>query len=285
MQVRCSYCHALISVPMVPQAVGYPSSGYPNGYGSRSISNNAILIAASACLFGLIVVIGVMAILFNVLSKDTPATSAVAVVQEEGESDTVRADFEEGYSMMLPRGFVRQSREETEEGYIVYRFRSDEGFKFTLAILPDEATSMINLPKSLSKALLPGVKELDEGVDGEIQPAYVKANKMPAVVFQYYERETYRGVTFTYFMVAIDRKKKIVMKIAGKYGGFDTLEEDITVPEHWNESLKTFGRDLDAKQRVMATEVSKPSDVLDRASTLGPNPSPPKDNRQSKIGN
>jgi hypothetical protein len=56
----------------------------------------------------------------------------------------------------------------------------------------------------------------------------------------HYEKETYRVVTFTYFMVAMDPERKLVLKIAGKYGGYHEQDENITLPDHWYESLLTL---------------------------------------------
>jgi hypothetical protein len=152
-----------------------------------------------------------------------------------------RTVFQEGYSMILPPGFKQESREETERGYIVYRFRSEDGYRFTLAIIPNESIDRFtNLPQNLSKALVKGVRELSEGMDVEVQSVRVTAGVMPATVFRYYEKETYRGVTFTYLMVAMDSGRKIVLKIAGKYGGYSEHDEDIILPDHWYDSLLTL---------------------------------------------
>lgn len=143
--------------------------------------------------------------------------------------------------MELPPGFKQLSREETQRGYIVYRFRSEDGCKFTLAIIPNESTEQFtNPPKDLSEALIKSVPELSEGLDAELQPTRVTADLMPASMYRYYEKETYRGVTFTYFMVAIDRGTKLYAKFAGKYGGYRESDQDIIMPDHWYDSLLTL---------------------------------------------
>lgn len=156
-------------------------------------------------------------------------------------SRTERADFQEGYSMELPTGFKQESREETERGYIVYRFRSDEGYRFTLAIIPDESIDRFTAPpQDYSKALVKSVRELSQGIDVEVQPRRVNVDGMKANVFYYWEKETYRGVTFTYLMVAMDRGRKLLLKFAGKYGGYHDQDEDIVLPDHWYDSLLTL---------------------------------------------
>ncbi len=143
--------------------------------------------------------------------------------------------------MMLPTGFKQESREETERGYIVYRFRSEEGYRFTLAIILDDSIDRFTMPpRDYSKALVKSVPELSQDIDAEIQPRRETVDGMPATVFHYYEKETYRGVTFTYLMVAMDRGKKLVLKIAGKYGGYHWQDDDIVLPDHWYDSLLTL---------------------------------------------
>lgn len=228
-----------LPLPAVSAVSQPPFSMQPNKYSNNSISNDAIILTAVSCLFGLILVVG-SAILWMSLTK-IPPKPTVELVQEEGGSTKERTEFQEGYSIVLPAGFKQESREETERGDIVYRFRSDEGYRFTLAIIPDESIDRFtNPPQSLSEALVKSVPELSEGFDVEIQPMRITADRMRATVFFYYEKETYRGVTFTYVMVAMDRGRKLVLKIAGKYGGYHEQDENINLPDHWHDSLLTL---------------------------------------------
>lgn len=248
-QIRCGGCKTLIDVP-VSQPIDVPSVSRPvapplpvrsHKSSSKSISDKSIIITAASCLFGLILVIGA-AILWISLTKD-PVQASVEVVPEEVVSKTKLAEFEEGYTMMLPNGFKQASREETERGYVVYRFRSEEGYRFTLAIIPNESIDRFTTPpKDFSSAHIKSVRELSEGLDVEVQPMRVTADDMPASVFRYYEKETYRGVNFVYFMVAMDHGRKLVMKMAGKYGGYSEEDENITMPSHWYDALLTLRR-------------------------------------------
>lgn len=63
---------------------------------------------------------------------------------------------------------------------------------------------------------------------------------MSASLFRYYEKETYRGVTFTYYMVVMDRGRKLVLKFAGKYGGYKEKDDVIAWPDHWYDALMTL---------------------------------------------
>ncbi len=238
-QIRCGGCQSLIDVPAAhPQGVqSFPV--HPDSYRNTSISDKAIIITAVSCVSGLIVVIG-MAL---AVSSLTTASSEVAVepIAEPTHLNSHQTEFQEGYSMTLPAGFKQQSRDETERGYIVYRYRSVEGYRFTLAILPNEAiTRRTNPPREVSNTLVKSIPELSAGIDADIQPVRVSLEGMPATVFRYYEKETFRGVTFTYIMVAMDRERKIVMRFSGKYGGYNEQDDNITMPDEWYDSLLSF---------------------------------------------
>ena len=141
--------------------------------------------------------------------------------------------------MILPAGFKQESREETQRGYIVYRFRSEKGYKLTLAMIPTKDRFP---PKDYSEALVKSVPELSQGIDAELQPTRFTVDGLQANVFFYYEKETYRGVTFTYLMVAMDSGRKLVLKFSGKYGGYHEQDESITPPDHWRDSLLSIRR-------------------------------------------
>lgn len=220
-----------------------------------SIGNDTIIITAASCLIALILVF-LSAIVWMSVSKDTPERSVVAV-QEEVEPEQERAMFREGYSIILPEGFEPQSREETEQGYVVYRFVGEESSSLTFAIVPDESIDRFTTPpQDVSEALVMSVPELSEGIDAKIQPKRVTVNGIRATEFFYHEEETYRGVTFTYLMVAMDRGRKLVLKIAGKYGSYESHEEIIEMPDHWHDSLMS----LRHEQHVETLDETEKSD-------------------------
>lgn len=211
----------------------------PNQYNTTSIKNSTIVITGVSCLLGLILVVAT-AILFSRVTT-APPSSLVEPVQVERRPKSELTDFPEGYSMMLPAGFSQESREETERGYIVYRFRSTEGYRLTLAIIPDESIHPFSSPpRDYSDALVGDVPELSKGIDGELIAERLTADGMAATLFRFYEKETYRPATFTFHMVAMDRGRKLVLRISGNYGGYYDLSEGVVWPDNWYASLVTL---------------------------------------------
>ena len=148
----------------------------------------------------------------------------------------------------MPAGFKQEPREETGAN-IIYRAKTKEGYQFTFVIIRNESYDRFSkLPDTYDKALVKSVPELSTGVESDVQPKRVSAGVMNANVFRYYERETYRGVLFTYHMVAMDKGRKLVLRFSGKYGGFHDQEENISMPEHWLESLMTLGHEYDVPE-------------------------------------
>jgi len=233
------------SSPAPASRYSIPASGEP------TISNNAIIITAVSCLCVLILVIGT-AVLWSALSEEAnsrPIAESV-VAESTGPMKVERTVFQEGYSMVLPTGFKQESREETEQGYIVYRFRDEDGCKITFAIIPDASIyRFTNLPNKPSEAIVEGIPELSEGLDVDVQPTRWSAGGMGAALFRYYEKETYRGVNFTYLMVVMDSGRKLVLKIGGKYGRYSEHDENIMMPRHWYDALLTFREERKVQNR------------------------------------
>ena len=205
---------------------------------NEQFSNNAILITALSCLGGLILIIGATLILSRLLSHQEFSMA------EAGQDQVVvmpPIEFSEGYSMILPSGFQQESKREYENGTIVYRFGGEERCKLTFAIVKDkEQNAFAPPPLNYTDALIKGLPELSQGIDGEIMAERVGIDGMSATLFRFYEKETYRGVVFTYYMVAMDSGTKLVVKITGKYGGYDEHATDISMPEHWYDSMLTL---------------------------------------------
>ncbi|MDG2223977.1 MAG: hypothetical protein P8L85_21535 [Rubripirellula sp.] len=226
-------------LPSSPRISERSFPNYLNRNNTPSISNDLIIYTAIICLFILILLI-VASMVFRRVMAD-PVEATVAEVPSETAIAATRFEFDEGYSIMLPLEFKELSRQETERGYAVYRFQDGEGCRFTAAIIPNEAYSrMTSPPRDYAKALIKSVPELSEGVDGDVQPTRVTVGSLPATIFRFYEKETYRGVNFTYHMVVMDRGKKLVLRFAGKYGGYSERSESITMPDHWYDSLLTL---------------------------------------------
>ena len=235
-RVLCGRCNSLVEIPVVSNA-GHP---FPvHAAPKDQISNHTIIVTAVSCVAGLFVLIAI-SMLISALTRRSPEPVAEAVEEVTGPAMT-RTVFAEGYSIMLPSGFKQESRDTTERGYTIYRFRTDEGYRFVLAVIPNDSIERwMSPPNEYSKALIKSVPEFSEGVEGDVQPRRINANGMTANIFQYYEKETYRGINFVYYMVAMDRGKKVVLKFYGKYGGYSEEAEFFDPPDHWYDALLTL---------------------------------------------
>lgn len=266
-EVRCPGCQRLMRIPN-PPAEGNPASisegsypttplplprsgttaassvaqapidhPYPVQPKQQSTNDNIpIIITAVSCLFGLVLLIGTV-IVFDNFSDDPPSANVEPLQEESDSMTTERVDFQEGYSMLLPAGCKQESRQETERGNIVYRFRSEEGYGLTVAIIPDESIDRFSTPpKEIRQAFVKGVPELDLDINVEVQPKHLSLNGMRAVLFRFCEQEVYTGVRFTYLMVVLDTRRKLVLNFAGKHGD----DQQITWPHHWYDSLVTL---------------------------------------------
>lgn len=274
--IRCRHCHRLLTIPSpqssqpqvvpapsavpstppvfpTPAAVSPPSEhayqAQPHRYSNPvpsgpSISDNAIIITAASCL-GVLVLLGGAAALWMYLTEEPPTASVESVeAEKDRQLTTQRTVFQEGYSMILPSGFKQESREETDRGYTVYRFSGEDRCHLTFAIVPDKKIyRYTKVPDKPAEARVPGVPELNEGMDVDAGPTRTSLGGMGAGVFRYYEKETWRGVNFTYLMVVMDNGRKLIIKIAGKHGRYSEKDENIIMPSHWYQSLLTFRRE------------------------------------------
>ena len=270
-EVRCPSCQQLMRIPRpsprdptfvsggaFPTSLPVPASGtkpptsvtqapidhpYPVQHRQSNRDKNeytAIYITAVLCFFGLVLVIGA-GMLVEDVSEPPPTTQVEVVPEKESNPNTTRVEFQEGYSMQIPVGCKQESRQEMEQGPVVYRFRRGHEFAVTVAIIQDETIDRFSRPpKQLRKAYVKGVPELVLDVAADVQPKQITINGMRAVMFRFYERETYRGVKFTYFMVALDQGNKLVLNFHGRYGDQEADDENIQWPHLWYESLLTL---------------------------------------------
>ena len=258
--IRCSRCNTLVDDLSALPSSGprLPSYATPND--DKWTNNNAILIVAVSCLSGLVLVLSLLGLLILVLRdrSDPDLESAPEAIQPSVQ----RTIFEEGYSIILPPGFQKESREESEQGDVIYRFVSNEGYGFTLAIVFDESFNGYDSPPyDLSEALIERIGEFSEGVGAPVHAERINIDGLPASVFQYHEMETYRGITFTRFMVAMDKKKRCFMKFAGKYGDYRKPEDITSFPDEWYDSLLTFRRIRKSQNTQKETRGKQDSDV------------------------
>lgn len=207
-----------------------------------SISNNAIVISAILCLGGLTGVITTTLIISEVF-YEPPENTESASLTKNIAAEVVATEFKEGYSMILPLGFIGKTRRETEGGDVVYSFNGEDGCELTLALINDETLGRFSSPpKTYADSLIPRIPELSTGIDGEVPAERLSVNGMPSVLFRFYEKETFRGVIFTHYMVSMDRGRKIALKIAGKYGNFSDEDSNLNMPAQWYDAMLTLKR-------------------------------------------
>ena len=129
-------------------------------------NNTPIIITAVSCLFGLALII-VSAIVIDNLGEDPEtATEANATAEPVNEPDsllaTKRVGLQEGYSLLLPVGCAPVSREVTDKGYVVYRFRDEQGLRLTVAMIPQPRNQRAaTLPKQISRGFGEGCERTD----------------------------------------------------------------------------------------------------------------------------
>ncbi|MDA7905156.1 hypothetical protein N9A80_02305 [Rhodopirellula sp.] len=208
----------------------------------ESFSNSTIAISAFLCFGGLILVVATTLFISEISHKPNDANLLVEPTEKKAKTPVV-TQFEEGYSMILPSGFAHQTKRMTEDGDIVYGFTSEDGCILTFAIINDDSIERFSSPpKTYSASLVERVPELSEGTEGEVPPERISVGGMPSVLFRFYEKETYRGVIFTYHMVTMDRGTKLVIKTSGKYGSYSDEETNIRMPDHWYDSMLSLQR-------------------------------------------
>ena len=192
-RILCGRCNALVDIP----AVSGGNHPFPvQSARQDEISNQAIIITAVSCLAGLLVLIGI-SFLVSALTKKQPEPVAEVVEDTIGPKMT-RTAFPEGYTIMLPSGFSQESRRITERGYTVYKFRTTEGYRFVLAIIPNESIERwMSPPNEYSKALIKSVPELSEGIEGDVQPRRVNVNGMTANVFHIMRKRRFAESTLS----------------------------------------------------------------------------------------
>ncbi len=207
-----------------------------------SISNNTLVIAAVVCLGVLVLVIGTT-LLFSRIFSEEPKAAAAEEKLKQATNLPVVTEFKEGYSMILPSGFGNQTRRENAVGDIIYTFTGEDGCKCSFALINDDTLDRYSSPpKTYQTALIPHIPEFSNAVDGEVPSERVNVNGMPTVLFRFYEKETFRGVVFTYYMITMDRGKKIAVKVAGKHGNYSDGDSNISMPDHWYEAMLTLQR-------------------------------------------
>ena len=216
----------------------------PNDRDTNStISNNTIVIAGILCLGGLLFVIATTLVISNVFYEPPSVVNEATEAKIDTPQTRLPSEFDEGYSLTLPAGFGKRMRRETPMGDTVYTFTGDNGCKLTFALINDDSLDRFSgPPRTYPESLIAHIPELSRGIEGEVPPERLIVGGMPTVLFRFYEKETFRGVVFTYYMVSMDRGKKLVLKVAGKYGNYSDADSLINMPDHWYEAMQTLKR-------------------------------------------
>ncbi|MAI74079.1 MAG: hypothetical protein CMM01_24710 [Rhodopirellula sp.] len=210
--------------------------------GNDSISNNTIVISAILCLGVLILVVGTTLVISAFFFESTDINSTEKPNQPTAK-EAIPTDFNEGYSLIIPPDFGDKRRRETELGDVVYTYTGNDGCKLTFALINDDTLDRFSSPPTnYADALIQRIPELSTAIDGDVAPERVSVNGMPSVMFRFYEKETYRGVIFTYYMVSMDRGKKLALKIAGKHGKYSDGDANINMPNQWYDAMLTLKR-------------------------------------------
>ena len=208
-----------------------------------AISNAVIMIVAIASFGGLSSVLA-MFLGFDAFSKKVETEiqlQSEEVVEEEPLTPTEQTIQLSGYEFQLPIGYQLLSNEKTETGDVVVRYQGEENCHFIFAILEDPNWDRFTSPPAAYEdAVIPSIKGLDYELDAELLAQRVGVGGMPASLFQFYERETFRGIEFTYLLVAMHRGQKVVLKFGGKYKRYKEDVEFVEMPEHWRRYLMTL---------------------------------------------
>ncbi len=210
------------------------------------ITNNAIAIAAILC-FGFLLILITVTLIFSRYFSD-PSNPELSEGQDKIQNlaEPVQTSFDEGYSMVLPDGFGQKTRRVADEDEVIYNFIGPDACKLTFVIIKDENEGSLylpKLPKTYQEAVIERIPELKHTVEGDIQPNSFSVDGMPGVLFKFFEKETFRGVDFTYYMIAYDRDTKLAMKISGKHGKISERASSIDMPDHWEDAMMTLKHD------------------------------------------
>lgn len=211
---------------------------------SKPLVTNFTIIVVALSSFGALSGLLLTVLGFNAFSRH---------VEEESQSQSVQMDRtevapsteqtirREGYAFELPADYQLVSDEKTDEGHRVLRYSGEDNCHFIFAILEDPSWDRFSSPPAdYAAAVIPEIKGLDETLDAELIAQRLGVGGMAASLFQFYERETFRGIEFTYLLITMNRGQKIAMKFGGKYKRYKEDIEFVEMPEHWRRYLLTL---------------------------------------------
>ena len=190
-------------------------------------SNGLIAIVALAC-FGALS--GILTIVLGFDFFSTYVESEVGdkskdAIEQKVEAPTRQQIRHAEYTFDLPIDYRLVSEETRDNGDLI---TNDQWDRFT------------NPPATYAEAVIPDIEGLDTELDAELLGQRLGVGGMAGTLFQFYERETFRGIDFTYLLVAMHQGNKLVMKFGGKYKRYSENEEFVIMPDHWREYLLTL---------------------------------------------
>ena len=208
------------------------------------VSNLGIIVVAVASFVAL------ACLVMLVLGVDLFTSKRQAQLQEKrrgacGSRSCLRLPTRVSNTSVTPSSYPsitpKVSEETGEEGQTVLRYSGEDGCHFIFALITDPAWDRFTSPPAVyDEAVVPNIQGLDEALGSELLAQRIGVQGMPASLFQFYERETFRGIDFTYLLVAMHRGNKVMMKFGGKYNRYKEDVEFVNMPEHWREYLLTL---------------------------------------------
>lgn len=212
-----------------------------------AIENFTIVVVALAS-FGALSALLLVVLGFDVFSRQIEEQKGLESKQELVKENTAPATqtiTQEGYAFELPVAYELVSKQQNDDGDVVVRYAGEENCHFIFALLEDPSWDRFSSPPGdYANAVIPEIQGLDRKLDAELVAERLGVGGMAASLFQFYERETFRGIEFTYLLVAMNRGKKIVLKFGGKYKRYKEDVEFVEMPDHWRRYLMTLRPDF-----------------------------------------
>ena len=206
-------------------------------------SNGLIAIVALAC-FGALS--GILTIVLGFDFFSTYVESEVSdkskdAIEQKVEAPTRQQIRHAEYTFDLPIDYRLVSEETRDNGDLIVRYKGEDGCHCIFSLLTnDQWDRFTNPPATYAEAVIPDIEGLDTELDAELLGQRLGVGGMAGTLFQFYERETFRGIDFTYLLVAMHQGNKLVMKFGGKYKRYSENEEFVIMPDHWREYLLTL---------------------------------------------
>lgn len=241
-QVRCR--HATTELFEDLRGSGMKYDPYAHREPPKPLATNATIIIIGLAVLGTLSGVFMMTLGYDAFSdrlEEQREIAAEVIEEEKVEPPTKQSVRYQGYAFDLPIGYQVVSEQTEDDGTVVVRYSGEDGCHFIFALLRREEWDRFTSPPSVyDDAIEPEIKGLDHALGTELLAQKVGAGGMPASFFQFYERETFRGIDFTYLLVAMHRGEKVMLKFGGKYNRLKEDVEFVEMPEHWRDCLLTL---------------------------------------------